>query len=320
MAVLPGVTTEIVAGFHDGETGFLKSLRRCDGALVLAPEEEGILERLARTVVRRGRLLIGPGPRAVRLAADKRETARCLVAHGVPVPAGMVVPRRGAAGRLRRLKPPFVLKPRDGCGCQGVSIVRAPSDVLSALRRMDGVSRRRDLLVEEYLTGEPASVSVLVSRGKDSVKTAPPLCLALNRQVLIGRGSLRYAGGVTPFFHPAGREALRLAARAVEAVAESTGDLCGYVGVDLVLAPGGPRVVEINPRLTTSYLGLRRLTRANLAGLMIDAALGRRLPRRVGIAGSCSFRPDGSVTVRNARPVTGRPWRSTAVGTSAAST
>jgi hypothetical protein len=320
LADLPGVTPAIVTAFDGGRSGWRETLRRCDAALVLAPEEQGALERLARRAGRGGRLLIGPGPRAVRITADKRETARRLEARGIPVPAGTIVPRHGAEARLRRFGTPFVIKPRDGCGCRGVSVVRAASDIAGALRRADRAGRRRDLLIEEYVPGEPASVSVLVWRDRAGSARPRALCLALNRQVLRGRGALRYAGGETPWDHPAKDEALRLAAGAVQAIAEEAPDLLGYVGVDLVLAPEGPRIIEINPRLTTSYLGLRRVLSVNPSGLMLGAALGRPLPRSVPLAASCSYRPDGAVSVAGAPPSAGRPWRSTLAGTSAAST
>jgi predicted ATP-grasp superfamily ATP-dependent carboligase len=54
----------------------------------------------------------------------------------------------------------------------------------------------------------------------------------------------------------------------------------GYVGVDLVLGQAedgsGDRVIEVNPRLTTSYVGLRALARANLAAAMLAVAAGER--------------------------------------------
>jgi predicted ATP-grasp superfamily ATP-dependent carboligase len=52
--------------------------------------------------------------------------------------------------------------------------------------------------------------------------------------------------------------------------------MCGYVGVDLIFpdaTPHQPVVVEINPRLTTSYLGYRALAENNLAEWML-------IPRR----------------------------------------
>jgi predicted ATP-grasp superfamily ATP-dependent carboligase len=49
--------------------------------------------------------------------------------------------------------------------------------------------------------------------------------------------------------------------------------------VDLVLGadPAGrdDHVIEVNPRLTTSYLGLRRALEANLAGAMLRLATGQ---------------------------------------------
>ncbi len=56
----------------------------------------------------------------------------------------------------------------------------------------------------------------------------------------------------------------------------------GYVGVDLVLGrePDGSQdaVIEINPRLTTSYVGLRTAATSNLAEAMWRIAQGEAHP------------------------------------------
>jgi hypothetical protein len=49
--------------------------------------------------------------------------------------------------------------------------------------------------------------------------------------------------------------------------------LRGYVGFDVMLPrnhPDQPLVVEINPRLTTSYVGYRRVCRDNLMAAMLN--------------------------------------------------
>jgi predicted ATP-grasp superfamily ATP-dependent carboligase len=53
-------------------------------------------------------------------------------------------------------------------------------------------------------------------------------------------------------------------------------DPLGFFGVDLLLgeAAEDDLVVEINPRLTMSYLGLRQLTHENLAQHALDIADG----------------------------------------------
>ncbi len=72
-----------------------------------------------------------------------------------------------------------------------------------------------------------------------------------------------------PLAEPLAKRAVGLAGQAVAAVE----GLAGFVGVDLVLgmpADGSEDwVIEINPRPTTSYIGLRQLASDNL----VDAAL-----------------------------------------------
>src|SRR5437867_3974808 len=60
----------------DRERLFRQAVRWSDAALLIAPEQDGRLERLSRIVEEENRLLIGPSSRAVRVMADKLATAR----------------------------------------------------------------------------------------------------------------------------------------------------------------------------------------------------------------------------------------------------
>jgi tyramine---L-glutamate ligase len=46
------------------------------------------------------------------------------------------------------------------------------------------------------------------------------------------------------------------------------------VGVDIIVTPAGPVVIEINPRLTTSYVGLKASIGRNPAGLILSLLQG----------------------------------------------
>ncbi len=80
----------------------------------------------------------------------------------------------------------------------------------------------------------------------------------------------------------------------------------GYLGVDLILGDhdDGSRdfVIEINPRLTTSYVGLRAASRSNLAQAMLDVA-GGRLPTLSFHNEPIEFDADGTVR-RDAEAIT----------------
>ena len=125
--------------------------------------------------------------------------------------------------------------------------------------------------LERYMPGLAASVAFLCG----------PACrvpLAPCKQRISEDGRLRYQGGELPLAAGLGERAVALADRALAALPAAR----GYVGVDLVLGrdPGGTEdfIVEVNPRLTTSYVGLRAAAKSNLAEAMIRIAEGNASP------------------------------------------
>jgi len=77
--------------------------------------------------------------------------------------------------------------------------------------------------------------------------------------------------------------------KTAQTVVEAVRGLKGYVGVDITLSKEGPVVMEVNPRLTTSYVGLRRVVNFNPAEAIVDAAIRRELPKNVQKRGYTFF-------------------------------
>lgn len=274
-----------------------------DAVWLVAPETGGCLERLAAKAQRKGRALLGPGPAAIRLASDKAGLPRRLARHGVPHPRTRVV-RRGAAwsAAAREVGYPVVVKPARGAGCGGVSLARDARELgrgVAMARRADG---RGPLVIQRYVPGIAASVSLLAD-GRDAV------ALCVNAQWLRAARPFAYRGGTTPFDHPLAGRAVQVALGACRALP----GLRGYVGVDLVLTESEAVVIEVNPRLTTSYLGVRSALEGNVASLALAACAGA-LPatpparRRVRFtaAGRISIDPAGRPLPQSAARV-GRP-------------
>jgi predicted ATP-grasp superfamily ATP-dependent carboligase len=228
---------------------FRKLASESDFALIIAPEFDGILHRRCEQALAAGARLLGPTPDAVALCSDKLALAQHWDAAGVPTPPTM--PR---TDKDPPFASPWIVKPRFGAGSRGIHIVYSP----------DQPSRPADdEIIQPLMRGFPASVAFLI--GPNQTVALSPCAQRLNVEY-------HYLGGSTPL---PSELATRATAIAQSAIAGIPG-LCGYIGVDVVL---GERdwAIEINPRLTTSYLGLRQLCAGNLADALLRVVRGEQV-------------------------------------------
>ncbi len=275
------VLTLDAAGFADASVRFAAMVRQSDAVLVIVPESETAgWERLA-LVERSGRPMLNPGLEAFEQCQCKQFLAGRWHAAGVPTPATWKL----ADWPMTRF--PAVSKPRDGCGSEAINLIS--NEVEAHNLRTGGVSDRHpdELIVQDFIPGRAASVAFLIGPGQ-IVPLLPTF------QKLSDDGRFQYLGGEIPIPPALAARAVALGHRAVTCVP----GLRGYVGVDLVLGEAADgsddSVIEINPRLTTSYVGLRTLAETNLAGAMLDVCAGRSVIIRWK-AGHVRFSPDGTV-------------------------
>ncbi|MCI0359843.1 MAG: ATP-grasp domain-containing protein [Planctomycetaceae bacterium] len=272
---------EQVGSADEERDAFMRRAAAAEWTVVIAPEFAGNLLRRCQWVLEEGGRLLSPGPATVSLASDKHRTAEHLDRHGIRTPRGVVIDGAGAGGPTTDLFP-AVIKPLDGCGSQGVQFV---AELWQLRALLDGQLLR----LERFIPGLAASVAVLCG---PSLHVALPPC----EQTLGGDGQFAYVGGRTPLPDPLALRARNLALRTVR----SLPDPLGYVGVDLILGAdpdgSGDHVIEVNPRLTTSYVGLRALCRNNLAAAMLAVAQDQE-PALSWHDGTVEFSADGRVAV-----------------------
>ena len=176
---------------------------------------------------------------------------------------------------------PVVFKPVDGVSCGGVSVAENERQVAGAVGKVEAESEGKQFMVQKLIEGAAASVTVLST----GIKVVP---VSLNRQDVkleTPQASSSYSGGAVPFGHPLEAEAFEVATKIVESVS----GLTGYVGVDFVLTDTSAVAIEVNPRLTTSYVGLRRVVDFNPAQAIVDAVLKHELPAYIERCGCSVF-------------------------------
>jgi len=225
---------------------FVTLVRQSDAVWPVAPESGGLLQALCQTVADLGkRLLVSPAD-AVALTGNKHQTYLRLCQHQVAtVPTRLLADAGADAGE-------WVVKPIDGAGCDGNRIVHDLVGVKAA------VQDSRQWLVQPHLSGRKGSLSGLFKQGQAWL-------LSYNLQAFaVVDNSYRLTGITVNYQTDDGRYQ-----RILQAIAAAIPGLWGYVGVDLIETDAGCRVLEINPRLTTSYTGIKRALGINVAGLVM---------------------------------------------------
>ena len=275
--------------------------------LVIAPESAGLLvQRLQQlqSGVWSGVTSLNVSWQQAALFGDKAATAVWLQSHFLKTPVTMALTAESAerlkdsrvTGRLdlrtgllssdaggdvvRGDSELYVLKPRDGCGCGDVQLLNLSRDEATALstvgeRVVETVPGAEfSWLLQPLQAGQHCSAA-LIGRGAGMAVMLP----AGEQLIECQFGRFRYMGGSLP----AG-DAVQIAAGVMlRRLAGVVGAFRGWLGVDFVVADGGElQIVEINPRLCTSYAGYRQLAGFSLAGVLCEGfgVGGRELPWR----------------------------------------
>ena len=247
---------------------------QADWTLLVAPESDGILLDRVRAVRAVGGQVLAPADRVIELASDKQATIDRLADCGIAVPAGRTL----AAGEPvpRHFRLPAVRKARGGCGCEELVVIRRhPCPAAAVPTRL-----------EAFAAGMPAGVSLLC--GPQGAVSLPVM-----RQRFDDEASPRYLGSYMLTDASAGARAIALARRAAAAIDADA----GWLGVDLILGwrddGRDDRVLEVNPRMTTSIVGQSRLFASSLVAAMIEATTGHTPSLEPAEAQAAGFRIAG---------------------------
>lgn len=260
--------------------------RFVDASCIIAPESNGTLESMVANL----QVEQVPSINCLSSAITKVTNKHSLLEHarrmGMSTPRSLVF--KVCANKLETTKDvveemgfPIILKPIVDAGMAGLSLANSEVEVEAAIERIIQQSATDRFIAQEYVEGIPASVSLVTTGERAAV-------LSLNKQNVTLSSAYsfsKYEGGEVPLETNLKHETISTARRLIE----SLKGLRGYVGVDFVLTKETPVVIEVNPRLTTSYIGLRKTVSFNPAEAILNAALYDKLPSEKPNSGYACF-------------------------------
>lgn len=197
------------------------------------------------------------------LASDKLPLAAWLHEQSIPTPETLPFNPADRQSDVR-WPGPTIIKRRDGAGSQDMFLVRDGFDLWNARHELGRLHEPETFIQQPFIAGKALSVTLLITEDGSILEAFP-----VAEQHFGEDGRFKYQGGRLPAdISPESAVAVRqLAERACRAVP----GLTGYIGCDIVLPDGEPILIEINPRLTSSYLGYRQLTDDNIPARLLAA-------------------------------------------------
>ncbi|MCM1987308.1 ATP-grasp domain-containing protein [Methanococcoides seepicolus] len=204
--------------------------------------------------------ILNNAPAVMKQVSDKSSFAKEMESMGIPHPVSGIVDEAEDIGY------PLMVKPKCAGGGRLNRVVQNESELNTALEElplMDPTLELADIMVQEFLSGFPASVS-LIANGTNSVP------LAANEQLIgvpwLSSLPFSYCGNITPYRTPYTGQMYEIS----EKLAENFG-LVGSNGVDFLLTDKGPFVIELNARFQGSLDSVEMATGINLFDMHVKS-------------------------------------------------
>ncbi|MHA1849502.1 MAG: ATP-grasp domain-containing protein [Promethearchaeota archaeon] len=229
---------------------------------VVAPEIGKILENLTSKIEDIGFSLLSQPSEAIATSSDKYLSLNLLKSNGVKAPATLLL---NSVNNIHSIEYPLILKPRHGAGSAGVFKVLAPELLKSIVATELKLGFREDeLVIQEYIDGTSLSASVLALNDRCEL-------IGINHQFVslstTAMQDSKYQGGIVG----QNRIEIQEQCEKIASIIKKELKLNGYFGFDFVLDDLGEiHVVEVNPRLTTSFIGISLLNKESMLKIIQD--------------------------------------------------
>ncbi len=261
----------VVKPDDDFKKVFKKALKKADYVWLIAPETDGILLELTEICLaaedkENGPILLGCAYVATLIGTSKTLSFEALTkanVHTLPVFGGEDLMQQADFDEALALNAPkWVAKPEDGAGCEGIRLFDSLHDLRDWLKNEN---QYLHYLAQPYQQGIAASLSMLCCDGRGWL-------LSCNTQHIQCDGSQFKLAGISVNGMQTYWQRFETLARKI---AKMLPDALGYVGVDVIIDTENNNiyVIDINPRLTSSYVALREAIGHNPAKIILDCLL-----------------------------------------------
>lgn len=253
-------------------SSYAKELKRHDYCLIIAPEFQNILYNLTELATKNNKKLLSIGLDGIRKGTSKIETFHYFRDNTLPTPPTYQIPthenRLDKRFILKKLEEfgSLIIKPKDGVGTESIFFMDTPNQIEELFSNYNEIFEQdRQYILQKYINGIDLSCSI--------VRDIHDNCqiLSINSQNLIFKNTKdgsEYFGGSTPA--DGHRQIKPLIKKHLSKV--NLSPYIGFFGIDFILkSDKTPEFIEINPRVTTPYVGISQISEISIAKLILES-------------------------------------------------
>jgi len=258
---------KLVRKNDDYKKVYTDCLNECVYCFIIAPEFSKHLYKLTQIAKDLKKKILSIDLNGVWLGTSKLETYKYFIANKVNTPKTYKIPLKGEemdvdfiSQKFDELGCPVIIKPEDGVGSESIFYFETMVQIIHFFEDSnEKLDLNRNYILQEYIDGEDLSISIINSVSSKKPEAMNQIILSINAQIVKFKDSVNdsiYLGGFTPVVD------YELLKDSLEKILKSM-DLSsfrGYFGIDFIKkADNSIYFIEINPRLTTSYIGIRNI-------------------------------------------------------------
>ncbi len=261
---------ELVKKIDDYIKIYTDCIKESSYCFIIAPEFSNILYNLTKIAKDNKKTVLSVDLEGICLGTSKLITYNFFLENKVNTPQTYAIPFKKkfdldfVLQKFTTLRRPIIIKPEDGVGSESIFYFETKAQIIHFFEDSnEKLDLSRNYILQEYIDGEDLSASIINSVCSKKPETMNLIILSINAQNVKFKDSVNdsiYLGGFTPV---ADYELLK---NSLEKILKNM-DLSsfqGYFGIDFIKkADNSIHFIEINPRLTTSYIGIRNILEYN---------------------------------------------------------
>lgn len=256
---------------------YTECVKESSYCFIIAPEFSNILYNLTKIAKDNKKTVLSIDLEGIWLGASKLKTYNFFLENKVNTPQTYAIPFKKkfdlefVLQKFNTLRCPIIIKPEDGVGSESIFYFETKAQIIHFFEDSnEKLDLSRNFILQEYIDGEDLSVSIINGASSKKPEAMKQIILSINAQSIKLKDSVNdsiYLGGFTPVVD------YELLKDNLEKILKNM-DLSsfrGYFGIDFIKkADNSLYFIEINPRLTTSYIGIRNILEYNPLELLFN--------------------------------------------------